>query len=187
MFKMSRYKFVSKMLSGKGRVLEVGCRDAFPARLVQQEVTKLVAIDLDPVLVRDVNDRMDDEWPFQCKVHDIQAGPVDGPFDAAYSLDVIEHVAPEDERDYMLHIAQSLTRNGVLILGTPSVQSQPYASANRKGALVNAKTQPELKGLMRDYFHNVFMFSMNDEVIHTGYAPMSHYVFALGAGNKAAV
>jgi cyclopropane fatty-acyl-phospholipid synthase-like methyltransferase len=187
MFKMSRYKFVSKMLTGKDRVLEIGCRDAFPARLVQQEVGSLCAIELDPVLVKDVNDRMDDEWQFECKVHDIQAGPVEGPFDAAYSLDVIEHIAPEDERDYMLHVAQSLTKHGVLILGSPSVQSQPYASANRKGVLVNAKTQPELQSLMQDYFHNVFLFSMNDEVMHTGYAPMSHYYFALGVGNKVAI
>jgi hypothetical protein len=37
---------------------------------------------------------------------------------------------------------------------------------------------------MEDYFHNVFVFSMNDEVVHTGYYPMAHYLFAVCAGKK---
>jgi len=37
-FTFSRYKFVSKMLSGKAHVLEVGCADAFGTRIVMQEV-----------------------------------------------------------------------------------------------------------------------------------------------------
>ncbi|MBT5878580.1 MAG: SAM-dependent methyltransferase, partial [Rhodospirillaceae bacterium] len=34
---LSRYKFVAKMLSGKRRVVEVGCGDAFGSRVVLQE------------------------------------------------------------------------------------------------------------------------------------------------------
>ena len=32
---------------------------------------------------------------------------------------------------------------------------------------------------MQRYFHDVFMFSMNDEVVHTGFHAMAHYLFAL--------
>jgi hypothetical protein len=28
------------------------------------------------------------------------------------------------------------------------------------------------------------MFSMNDEVVHTGFQPMAHYLFAIGAGTR---
>src|SRR5262249_34885242 len=31
-------------------------------------------------------------------------------------------------------------------------------------------------------FDNVFMFGMNDEVVHTGYAPMCHYLWSLAVG-----
>src|ERR1035441_10302667 len=34
LFTLARYKFVAKMLTGKNRVLEVGCADAFGTRLV---------------------------------------------------------------------------------------------------------------------------------------------------------
>ncbi len=38
LFVLARYKFVAKMLSGKQRVLEVGCGDAFGTRSVLQEI-----------------------------------------------------------------------------------------------------------------------------------------------------
>jgi hypothetical protein len=39
-----------------------------------------------------------------------------------------------------------------------------------------------LQALMIRYFENVFMFGMNDEIVHTGYAPMCHYIWALAVG-----
>ena len=41
-----------------------------------------------------------------------------------------------------------------------------------------------LKSLLSKYFHNVFIFSMNDEVVHTGFYPMAHYLFALCCDKK---
>ena len=40
-------------------------------------------------------------------------------------------------------------------------------------------TQKELKTTLQKHFKNVFLFSMNDEVIHTGFSKMSHYNLAL--------
>ncbi|MCA1558156.1 MAG: SAM-dependent methyltransferase, partial [Acidobacteria bacterium] len=106
------------------------------------------------------------------------------PFDAAYTLDVIEHVRQEDEDQFVSNIAASLKEQGVLIVGTPSIQSQVYASEYSKMGHINCKDHKQLKELMQKYFHNVFIFSMNDEVVHTGYYPMAHYLFALCVGRK---
>ena len=38
LFSLSRYKFVSKLLSGETNVLEVGCGDGFYSRIVAQTV-----------------------------------------------------------------------------------------------------------------------------------------------------
>jgi SAM-dependent methyltransferase len=184
LFMLARVKFVSKMLSGKQKVLEVGCGDAFSSRIVQQEVGELCAIDFDPVFVADVNERMDKKWRFEARVHDIVEAPVQGPFDAAYTLDVIEHIDKKDEHRFMANVADSLVDQGVLIVGSPSIQSQAYASDISKEGHVNCKDADELKELMLDYFHNVFIFSMNDEVVHTGFYPMAHYLFGMGVGKK---
>lgn len=184
LFVLARYKFVSKMLSGKQKVLEVGCGDAFGTRIVLQEVGEICAVDFDPVFVRDVRERMEEQWKFDCKVHDMLSGPVEGVFDAAYSLDVIEHIPAEHEDTFVSNLALSLSENGVLIIGTPSLQSQTYASPPSKEGHINCKDHPELKSLLLRHFHNVFIFSMNDELVHTGFYPMAHYLFALCVGRQ---
>ena len=183
-FTLARYKFVAKMLSGSQHVLEVGCADAFGTRVVVQEVKKLTAVDFDPLFVEDTNARMSERWAFECHVHDMLAGPAKGDFDAAYALDVLEHVLPENEERFLRNMAQPLGPRGVMIIGMPSLESQPYASPLSKEGHVNCKTMPDLKALMQRFFHNVFMFSMNDEVVHTGYHKMAHYLLALCCGKK---
>jgi 2-polyprenyl-3-methyl-5-hydroxy-6-metoxy-1,4-benzoquinol methylase len=186
LFVLARYKFVAKMLSGLNKVLEVGCADAFGTRLVQQEVKEVTAIDFDPVFVDDVKKRMkNDKWKFNCMVHDIiTGGLVKGGFDAAYSIDVIEHINKQQEDKFMKNIVDSLNDKGILIMGTPTIQSQAYASQQSKEGHVNCMDAEQLKKAMQHYFEHVFIFSMNDEVVHTGFYPMANYLFALCCGKK---
>jgi 2-polyprenyl-3-methyl-5-hydroxy-6-metoxy-1,4-benzoquinol methylase len=181
-FVLARYKFVSKMLSGMSRVLEVGCADAFATRIVAQEVDHITAVDFDSVFIDDVKVRMDPRWPIDARVHDMLQGPVDGVFDAAYAVDVLEHINADKEDTFLENIVASLTEAGVLLVGIPSIQSQAYASPPSRAGHVNCKDAPGLRATMHRHFRNVFIFSMNDEVVHTGFYPMAHYLFALGCG-----
>ena len=183
-FTLSRYKFVAKLLSGNKKVLEVGCGDAFASRIVQQEVGALTAIDFDPLFIEDIKSRADPDWPLECAVHDMLAGPYAGKFDALYSLDVLEHIEQDKEDLFLRNALQSLIPEGVAIVGMPSLESQSYASPQSKEGHVNCKSGSDFKRLMQGYFHNVFMFSMNDEVVHTGYFPMAHYLLAVCANLK---
>jgi cyclopropane fatty-acyl-phospholipid synthase-like methyltransferase len=179
-FILARYKFVAKMLSGKKRALEVGCGDAFGTRLVLQELDYVCCVDFDPVFVEDVKSRMETKWRFDCFVHDFVSGPIDTRFDAAYAIDVLEHIHPDNEDKFLSNIVSCLSTDGVMILGTPSLQSQAYASPQSKAGHINCKDHRELKELMLRFFHNVFIFSMNDEMVHTGFYPMASFLFALG-------
>jgi cyclopropane fatty-acyl-phospholipid synthase-like methyltransferase len=181
---LARYKFVAKMLSGKSRVLEVGVGDGWASRVVKQEVTTLVGIDFDAVFVADAIAGMEDPWKFECRVHDMMEGPVPGGFDAAYALDVLEHIAEADEDRFIANIAASVTAPGVVIVGMPSLESQPYASPGSKEGHVNCKTAPDLKRVMQKHFQEVFIFSMNDEIVHTGFHKLAHYLFALCVGKR---
>jgi 2-polyprenyl-3-methyl-5-hydroxy-6-metoxy-1,4-benzoquinol methylase len=183
-FTLSRYKFVAKLLSGRKHVLEVGCADAFGTRIVRQEVQRLTATDFDPLFVEDVKKRMNPKWEFEVFVHDMLSGPVPGVYDGAYALDVLEHIEPAKEHTFLQNLVASLAPHGAVVIGMPSLESQVYASPNSKAGHVNCKSLPELKGLMEQYFHNVFMFCMNDEVVHTGFHKMAHYLFALACTRK---
>lgn len=181
-FVLARYKFVAKMLSGMPRVLEVGCADAFATRIVAQEVGSVTAVDFDPLFIEDVKARMDPRWPIDARVHDMLDAPVEGVFDAAYAIDVLEHIAAEKEDRFIANITASLADSGVVLAGIPSLQSQAYASPPSKAGHVNCKDGPGLRATMSRHFRNVFIFSMNDEVVHTGFYPMAHYLFALACG-----
>jgi 2-polyprenyl-3-methyl-5-hydroxy-6-metoxy-1,4-benzoquinol methylase len=184
LFTLSRYKFVAKLLSGKENVLEVGCADAFGTRIVQQHTNNITAVDFDPTFIKDIEDRYNTNWPFTFFVHDMLKSSVKGDFDAAYCLDVLEHIKPEDEHLFIQNTINSLIINGVFIAGMPSLESQIYASPQSKAGHVNCKSGPDLKILMEKYFHNVFLFSMNDEVVHTGFHSMANYIIVLCCGKK---
>lgn len=178
-FLLSRYKFVAKMMDGFDSVLEVGCGDTFGTRIVAQSVGKMTAVDFDRDFVDCANRNMSPEWPMTVTCHDIMDGPVEGSFDGIFSLDVLEHIPAEKERTYIANMIAPLKEHGVLIVGSPSLESQDYASPPSKEGHINCKTQGDMKALLEEYFENVFMFSMNDEVVHTGFGSMSHYNIAL--------
>ena len=181
---LSRYKFVAKMLSGRRDVGEVGCGDAFGTPVVLQEVDSVTVYDFDPVFIADIRQRFSERWPIVAHLHDIIAGPLPHRHDGLYSLDVLEHIARGDEHAYLANLRGSLTDDGVLIIGSPSLESQPYASPQSKAGHINCKSGVELKVLLSKYFTNVFLFSMNDEVVHTGFYPMAHYLLAVCSGKR---
>ncbi len=183
-FVLARYKFVSKMFGGCASVLEVGCADAFGTRIVQQAVGHVTAVDFDPIFVQDVRDRMDPKWPLTVLAHDALEGPVPGPFDGAYALDVLEHIPADREDRFVANLAASLGEEGSAIVGMPSIQSQSYASPPSRAGHVNCKDAQGLKRTLLRHFRHVFIFSMNDEVVHTGFSPMAQYLLALACGPR---
>jgi 2-polyprenyl-3-methyl-5-hydroxy-6-metoxy-1,4-benzoquinol methylase len=187
-FSLARYKFVAKMLAGRTNVIEIGCGDAFAAPIVMQEVAKLTVTDFDGEFIKDADQRRTSEYPYKTVVHDFLDGPLPaqdaGPFDAAYSLDVLEHVPAEDEDRFLTNIIAYLADEAIMIVGMPSLESQTHASEGSRAGHINCKSAPDLKAVMERYFNSVFMFSMNDEVIHTGFHKMAHYVIALAAHKR---
>ena len=184
LFTLARYKFVSKMFDGYETVLEIGCGDAFATRIVQQTVKKVTATDFDPIFIEEIHDRRQHKWELDAHVHNMVLEQTKQSFDGIFSLDVLEHVQQSDEDAFLKNTCLSLKSHGALIIGMPSLESQTYASEGSKIGHVNCKTGTDLRDLMKKYFHSVFMFSMNDEVVHTGFFPMAHYLFAVCCDKK---
>lgn len=179
-FVSSRYKFASKMLGGMGTVLEIGCGDGFGAPIVADAVDKLICTDINAPMLKEIQRRhanfaLNASYVY----HDFREQPFEPMADGGYLIDVIEHIFPGEEDAFMSNIAGSLNEHGVLLIGTPNKTAEQYASEWSRKGLINLKTQQTLNELTTRYFHNVFNFSMNDEVVHTGYAPMCHFLWAL--------
>ena len=183
-FLAARYKFVAKMLSGKERVAEIGCGDGVGLPIVLQEVGFVQGFDFEPIVIEDARTRFTEEGIANCAfaVQDVGAMPLEGPFDGVYSLDVIEHIDANRETAFLDNICAGLAPEAVCIVGTPNVTASAYASEGSRAGHINLKSGPELKTLMQRHFHNVFLFAMNDEIVHTGFTPMAHYLIAMGVG-----
>ena len=185
LFSLARYKFVSKLLSGENNVLEVGCGDGFYSRVVAQTVKKLTAIDFDEKFISEAKNISSKKWPIRFVRHNIISAPLKKEiFNAIYSLDVFEHIKKKKSKKFILNCKKSLKKTGCLIIGIPSLESQKYASKMSKEGHVNCLSGDEFKRLMKKHFNNVFLFSMNDEVVHTGFYKMSNYLFAVCTGKK---
>ena len=178
-FVFSRYKFVSRMLSGYNNVLEIGCGDGFASKIVADRVKKLLISDADAIFVEEAKKINQNTENISTTQINYVENFIQSNFDGIYALDVFEHISPENEEKFLNNIVASLDNKGALILGIPSLESQQYASSLSKLGHVNCKTGSEFKNLLLSYFSNVFIFSMNDEVLHTGFHSMSQYLFAL--------
>lgn len=184
-FVLSRYKFCAKLLSGRNSVLEVGCGDAFGTPLVAQTVNKLIGIDWDARLISSTQERLSHLKNCVFRQHDImETKTSDELFDGIYSLDVLEHFDPHMEEHFMRNCCDSLSDKGLFILGTPNETAAEYASASSKIGHINLKSASALDALLSKYFETTFMFGMNDEVVHTGFLNMAHYLFGVGLGVK---
>lgn len=181
-FTASRYKFVGRMLEGRRSVLEVGCADGFFSRIVRQFVGGLVCVDRDYGAIGSAKGLQRGHDPVADGFKDIvfnqwdllEEGPLGG-FDGVYCLDVLEHVERSDK--FLRNLAGCAP---VAIVGMPSLESQAYASNISKLEHVNCMTKGGLRTAMGAHFEQVFMFGMNDEVLHTGMDEMTSYLFAVG-------
>lgn len=183
-FTLSRYKFVAKMFDGFASVAEVGCGDGFGSTIVAQSVGQIDGYDIEQYALehRAQNKVLDAKMTFHQR--DLLQEPLSGNYNGIFSLDVIEHIDPKSEAQFLRNICTGLAPHGCLIIGTPNATAEPYASEPSKIGHVNWKSFASLRQSMQACFENVFMFGMNDEVVHTGYGPMCHYLFALGVAPK---
>lgn len=185
-FLLSRYKFCSKLLAGKNNVLEIGCGDAFGTRLVLQTVKRVHGVDFDPLFIDWAKEQYDKErLNASFEVLDITKGnPQNGPYDAVFALDFIEHIPAKVEDKAIANVCRVLLPEAICVLGTPNITASSYAGRDSAMGHINMKSADSLQALLKTYFKNVFVFSMNDEVVHTGFYPMAHYLFGLGVGKK---
>jgi len=191
LFTLSRYKFVSNLLIYKENVhlLELGCSEGWGALLFKQnlDLKKYTGIDLDSDSIRWNQKNLPVELEFiegNFFDEDICKKLSNTSFNAIVSMDVIEHISPDREDEFCRTIMQYLDYDGIAVIGTPSVMMAPYASEASRIGHINLYHQKRLYQLLSKYFHNVFIFNMNDEVVNTGFAPMSCYIIAVCSYKK---
>ena len=94
LFSLSRYKFVSRVLRGRMRVLEIGCGDGWSSRIVAKSVNSLILTDYDRKFVDEARGEYIDgisqiDNNIECKVHDFVTDSYPEKQDGIFALDVL--------------------------------------------------------------------------------------------------
>ena len=95
-------------------------------------------------------------------------------------IDFIEHFKKSDGALILSKCSKLLEKKGgTLIIGTPSVYSSKYRSKRSKKQHIHEYDGMELKNLCSQYFSRTFLFSMNDELVHTGFYKLAWFNFVI--------
>lgn len=184
LFVLSRYKFAARLLPALEPVdvLELGCGEGFGALLLSENGHRVLGVDSDAAAIETA--RRTVGGPTRSFETADFLEQQFGQFRAVVSLDVIEHIPVEQERAYFRTITDNLTDDGICIVGTPNATAAAYASPQSQAGHINLYTAERLVEAVGSHFQNTFVFGMNDEVVHTGFYPMCHYLFVLGTGKR---
>ena len=181
-FVLSRYKFSARMAGHNKRILELGCGEGIGTTLLAEFAESYTGVDSDKDAVRAAKRN----WTAGkiSFIEDDFLAKTYGVFDVIVSLDVVEHILPASERLFFEAVRKNTGKEGMAIIGTPNITSADHASSASRAGHVNLFGAKRLEGAMKKYFRNVFIFGMNDELMHTGFYPMAHYLIAIGSGEK---
>jgi len=178
---MSYAKFAAKMIGvqPEGReILEVGCAEGLGAWLLAKECGPVLGLDLDAEAIDVAKASFQGPARFECRDFLDPDADLRG-FGGLVSLDVIEHIRPENAVRFWTCAAGALADDGVAVIGTPSLESQQYASEVAKAGHVNCYSGARLREEALAHFHHAFLFGGNDEVVHTGFPAMCHYLIVV--------
>ncbi|MDC0335707.1 class I SAM-dependent methyltransferase [Pseudodesulfovibrio sp.] len=184
LFTLARYKAASKMLPRYRdcSVLELGCNEGLGSLILAENATTFTGVDFDEDGIKWAQDNLTD--PKLSFISDDFLGKEYGLFDAVISLDVIEHISPDDEARFFVTLTGNLAENGICVVGTPNDSASQYASVESQKGHINMYTAERLYKAAAERFHTVFFFGMNDEVLHTGFDPMCHYLMVLACNPR---
>jgi len=182
-FMLARYKFAAKMMRQCRSILEVGCGEGLGAMLLVRDTpARVLGVDFDQAQIdyarAQVQPHGNGRLGFACGDF-AEATQGAGPFDGLLSLDVIEHVHPDDEPAFLDNCVSALAPGAVAVIGTPSLASDAFASPPSRAGHINLFDPERFVATLETRFSHVFLFSMNDEMVHTGFARMAHYLMAV--------
>lgn len=185
LFAFARYKFVLKMIANRKNInlLELGCNDGLGTLLFKQSgfCKSITGVDFDAESITWAKKNIGNTVDFTFIEDDFLGKEYMGveKADVVVSLDVIEHIEQSKENIFLETICKNLKETGFAVIGTPNIAMYNYTSDINKKAHINNYNQERLYNFLSQKFNNVFIFGMNDEVLHTGFNPMSCYILAL--------
>ena len=134
------------MFEGLDEVLEIGCGDAWPSRIVCQSVKNLTVSDFDPIFIEDAKSRHEDKWKMQYSVINLVEENTDKNMMEFFCVMYSSTYLQMTKINCRKILQNPLKENGSLLIGIPSLESQELINPeDRDPGHVNCKSGPDLK------------------------------------------
>jgi len=179
LIRLARYKFVSRMIKKTDRLLEIGCGSGVGCTFLSQHCLHATGLDVKAPVI--------DEAKSICRRPNIEFVLEDffefeprGCYDVVVALDVIEHMPVQQGKELVAKMARLMVPTGMAVIGTPSTYSSEWQGAFSKAGHVKCYDCDELVSVIEESFGRTIVFSMNDELVHTGFPKLAWYYFVLG-------
>lgn len=178
---LSHYKFASRMIKEKAKILDVGCNGGLGTRLLVENSRYVCGLDADLQAIKSAQKNFaNTKMRF---IHSDIFNANLGKFDAVVIFSLINYIKKAALPAFYESIHRNLKPDGICFIGAPNETAAVYSREGKVG-LVNNYSWLRLKAEMERYFKWVFLFSSNDEVIHTGFYPLAHRFIAMGICKK---
>ncbi len=184
---LARYRAASALIGTAQSVLEVGCGEGIGARIL---AAGRVYMGIDPNLraleaaMAHLGHRGGTVLDTDLIEDTIETLASRYCAESVVALDVIEHVQPDRDGDFIDAIVSHLTEDGVCVIGTPSAAFDHLASEQSRASHVNTYTHDRLSALMAEHFRIVQSFGMQDTALHLGHPEARHYLLMCGIGTR---
>ncbi|HEU4401404.1 MAG TPA: class I SAM-dependent methyltransferase [Candidatus Polarisedimenticolia bacterium] len=123
--------FVRRAVGSGKRVLEIGCGFGATAFQVGAGRNEVFGVDTAPIAVEVATELAAGRPNFRFAVMDAAHLEFpDGHFDAAYSIDMLEHLHPDDVLVHLREVHRVLKEDGFYFVKTPSILSGPHGGSD---------------------------------------------------------
>ena len=180
--KLSRYKFVSKMLDKNDEILDIGCGGGISTFYFSQFFKSATGIDNDTKRIKEWNEFKSNKIKFiEKNAKDLEKINISA--NCIINLDFIEHINKKDGIKFIqdcknfLEKQKNKRKNRMLIIGTPSFYSKKYRAKHNLKHHKHEYKPDELNTICKKYFSRTLKFTMNDELVHTGFDKLGWYFF----------
>lgn len=179
LIKLARYKFAARMLKKTDNVLEVGSGTGIGAQFLAQHCDFVTGLEIKEA---DHGDAVTSQRRKNVRflLQSLFDYDLNARHDAVVCLDVIEHMGAEEGDAFVKRMAHHTKPDGMLIMGSPSIYSYPHQGKYSQASHVHCYDQQEMVDLVDRYYRRSLVFSMNDEIVHTGHPKMAWYYIAIG-------
>jgi SAM-dependent methyltransferase len=163
-----------KLLHPQEHVLEIGCGRGYTALMLAPHVASIIGTDVSDLVLQEASEVLAQYQRHNAQVHNVSALALEThfapeQFTTALSIEVVEHLHPEDAQEHFAQVFQVLKPGGRYIIVLPSRLNGPHDITREEfptlqqaiGFHLNESTYQEMVQALRKVgFHQFYSFHL---------------------------